>query len=125
MTTLIKANAWAIQPSESRKGPPMATHPIRIIAHILTSHVDRNGNTYTVAEFYNPIKGRNCAVSLRCHSASNARSLAFQAAGGDWENTLCLEMHDIPIRRIQALSKGALYEGTLPAQRALTALMAS
>lgn len=77
---------------------------IRLIVDIYTSATDRCGNRYTVAAFTGVAHGRHSTVWVDCHSESNARRLAFIAAGGDWEAIHYTEQ-TLPIREWQRLSK--------------------
>lgn len=101
---------------------PRAT-PIRCIVQTLTSVQDLNGNSYHIAIFWNPAKGRHASVSLEVGGPSNARGIALKYVGGDYEKILSLEQ-TIPKREWQRYRNtlGAMIEGFPEADAALAKL---
>lgn len=83
--------------------------PIKIIVETIASERDRNGNCYTFARFYLPSKGRSAALVAHVDGESNARSIAYNAAGKDWETVLAFES-TIPKREWTEAAKGAHYD---------------
>jgi hypothetical protein len=76
------------------------TPAIRCIVQTLSSVRDVNGNSYHVAIFYCPAKGRHARVRLEVGGPSNARGIALKYVGGDYEKILSLEQ-TIPKREWQ------------------------
>lgn len=96
---------------------------IKIVVHTMQSRVDRNGNTYTLASFYSPKRGKGVSVTIRCHSPSNAACMAREATGANWSSVLVLNSDGIALRRLDAMSKGALWEWSDDAALALKRLI--
>lgn len=96
----------------------------RVITETVSSELDRNGNRYHFARFYNPAKGRSECVSMEVGGDSNAKYIAHDLAGGDWEATLSFQC-SLPKKEWQRERKRVtLYEGTTEATAALALLFA-
>ena len=93
-----------------------------VIVEVVSSQIDRNGNRYHFARFYNPEKGRQYSVVMEVGGESNARSVALEYANGDYEAMLCFE-RSVPKSDFKRMNAGVtLYEGSADAEAALDAL---
>jgi hypothetical protein len=100
--------------------------PIRIIVEVTSSFPDTNGNRYHFARFWNAQKGRQESVAINDISGvSNARAVAYELAGRDYEATLVFE-RAVTKTEFRKLTRGTVfagYEGAEAVQRALADLM--
>lgn len=98
--------------------------PTAVIVETVSSLTDRNGNHYHFAIFYNPAKGRQHSVCIDVGGESNARHIAYELAGKDYERTLCFESHlgKRDWQRVRANAKPISYERSPEAKAALAAL---
>jgi hypothetical protein len=95
-----------------------------VIVEIVSSQIDRNGNRYHFAIFYNPAKGRQRRVCMEVGGESNARTMAYELAEKDFERILTFEC-TLPKRewqRRRTLANCVTYEGSPEAKAALAAL---
>ena len=95
-----------------------------VIVEIISSQIDRNGNRYHFAIFYNPAKGRQHRVCMEVGGESNARLMAYELAGKDFERLLAFEcsLPKLEWKRRHRLANCITYEGSPEAKAALAAL---
>jgi len=95
----------------------------KVIVEVVSSQRDVNGNRYHFARFYNPAKGRQNYVCIEVGGESNARQIAYELAGKDYEATLCFEL-TLPKREWKRVrpERAGMYEGSPEAKAALAIL---
>lgn len=84
----------------------------KVVAHIISSKRDVNGNTYHFGLFYNPEHGRQERLAVHLGGESNGEHLAWQLAGEEWEQTLVFRS-ELPIREWNRQVKHAQPEAWL------------